>query len=152
MWYWYIGCASALQAEEAGPTPAYHSNAATAVTVAYMPLWWNGRHSRLKICCLHKRAGSSPASGTTYVLVTELAYVPHSKCGFCGSDSHRGYHVQLAQFGRRAWFRPMFLKVQILYWTPFKYLVAEYVDAKGKCGTQRCAEWENSVSRKAIAV
>ena len=26
-----------------------------------------------------------------YVLVTELAYVPRSKRGFCGSDSHRGY-------------------------------------------------------------
>ena len=30
-----------------------------------------------------------------YVLVTELAYVPHSKCGFCGSDSHRGYQSLL---------------------------------------------------------
>src|SRR5205823_2501973 len=29
------------------------------------PLWRNGRRGRLKICCLHGRAGSSPARGTT---------------------------------------------------------------------------------------
>ena len=26
--------------------------------------WWNGRHYRLKICCLYWRAGSSPAAAT----------------------------------------------------------------------------------------
>ena len=29
-----------------------------------MPVWWNGRHHRLKICCPKGRAGSSPATGT----------------------------------------------------------------------------------------
>ena len=28
-----------------------------------MPVWWNGRHSRLKICGL-KRVGSNPTIGT----------------------------------------------------------------------------------------
>ena len=31
------------------------------------PVWWNGRHDRLKICCQRWRAGSSPATGTKYV-------------------------------------------------------------------------------------
>ena len=31
---------------------------------AGLPLWRNGRRGRLKICCLHGRAGSSPARGT----------------------------------------------------------------------------------------
>ena len=87
MWYWYIGCASAFQAEEAGPTPAYHSSAATAATVAYMPLWWNGRHSRLKICCLHERAGSSPASGTTLC--------PRNRIGICTALKMRVLWVRL---------------------------------------------------------
>jgi hypothetical protein len=30
------------------------------------PVWWNGRHDRLKICCQRWRAGSSPATGTKY--------------------------------------------------------------------------------------
>src|SRR5690348_2205820 len=30
-----------------------------------VPLWRNGRRGRLKICCLHGRAGSSPARGTS---------------------------------------------------------------------------------------
>ena len=30
-----------------------------------MPLWWNGRHGRLKICCFW-RAGSSPVRGTKF--------------------------------------------------------------------------------------
>ena len=29
-----------------------------------LPLWWNGRRGRLKICCSQGRAGSSPARGT----------------------------------------------------------------------------------------
>src|ERR1700743_2650808 len=29
-----------------------------------VPLWRNGRRGRLKICCPHGRAGSSPARGT----------------------------------------------------------------------------------------
>lgn len=29
-----------------------------------MPEWWNGSHSRLKICRLYGREGSSPSSGT----------------------------------------------------------------------------------------
>lgn len=33
-----------------------------------MPLWWNGRHDRFKICCSHGRAGSSPARGTITLL------------------------------------------------------------------------------------
>ena len=32
-----------------------------------MPLWCNGSHNRLKICCSLERAGSSPASGTTFM-------------------------------------------------------------------------------------
>ncbi len=29
-----------------------------------VPLWWNGRHKRLKISSLYGRTGSSPVSGT----------------------------------------------------------------------------------------
>ena len=29
-----------------------------------MPLWWNGRHDRLKIYCMQVRGGSSPFEGT----------------------------------------------------------------------------------------
>lgn len=29
-----------------------------------MPLWWNGRHARLRIWYLKRCAGSSPVSGT----------------------------------------------------------------------------------------
>lgn len=31
-----------------------------------MPLWWNGRHDRLRICC-SVRAGSTPVKGTQVV-------------------------------------------------------------------------------------
>ena len=36
-----------------------------------MPEWWNGRHSRLKICRIQKRTGSSPVSGTINYIVKE---------------------------------------------------------------------------------
>ena len=101
-----------------GATPTHRNmrwslNSRSAVISAscFMPLWWNGRHSRLTwvarakqghhLCLRPKSAVRMdvpvqvrPAAPN--VLVTELAYVPRSKRGFCGSDSHRGY-VQLAQ-------------------------------------------------------
>jgi hypothetical protein len=33
-----------------------------------MPRWWNGLHSRLKICHSQGFVGSSPTRGTTYML------------------------------------------------------------------------------------
>ena len=34
-----------------------------------MAKWWNGRHSRLKICCLQRREGSSPSFATSLIPV-----------------------------------------------------------------------------------
>lgn len=34
-----------------------------------MPGWRNGRRNRLKICCLFRRAGSSPAPGTIFFVL-----------------------------------------------------------------------------------
>ena len=105
-----------------GATPTHRNmrwslNSRSAVISAscFMPLWWNGRHSRLKICCPYGRAGSSPASGTK---------CPRNRIGICTALKTRVLWVRLpprirpvGAIGRRAWVRPMFLKVQLLYWT-----------------------------------
>ena len=35
-------------------------------------MWWNGRHDRLKICCLYRRASSSLAIGTKRSDIAQL--------------------------------------------------------------------------------
>lgn len=40
-----------------------------------MPVWWNGRHARLKIECPSGRAGSSPATGTNFMDKKELVTI-----------------------------------------------------------------------------
>ena len=39
------------------------------ITAVVLPLWWNGRHGRLKICCPQGREGSSPSEGTRLIAI-----------------------------------------------------------------------------------
>ena len=41
-----------------------------------MPEWWNGIHSRLKICRLQGHTGSSPVSGTKGTTMSNITIEP----------------------------------------------------------------------------
>jgi hypothetical protein len=42
------------------------------MNAASVPVWWNGRHTGLKIRCCNRRAGSNPATGTICLYVIKI--------------------------------------------------------------------------------